>query len=458
MRRTPRRLLLVVVAAVAALGLAGCVNITQFTGSQPNPVGGVQIVTQLCRGGTSGCADDGNGNFNPDPGVDVTAQVLIGYRVSAGSAAPGSLRFFDDDGQGPEFLPSPSYTAELQRLAPAPAGQQWFGYVGTPFTYPASLPARSIFTKFGLPAPADGSPVSDYAFLVVAGYRGVEAGDDTGRPIACGASLFQLSGETVCIDSPAPGDVTSWRTLANLRDVGIAGGTSAPVPAGGTASVPFTLRTNGTQPGLTVTLATSTAAPSGSATVAPGPVALAPNSSAAAAVTVTVADGTPPGDYPVTLTATNGSDVHAGQGIVRVRGTAATGGGGSGGAAGPPSISARVAPKSIGRTRRATPAVVTATLSEAGTVTMVATRAATGRRRGRACVAPTPKLVSGGARRCTRFVPVATITRANLGAGARTIPFSGRGRAAGSYRLTLTLRAGGRVSRPAVVRVTVRPS
>ena len=102
--------------------------------------------------------------------------------------------------------------------------------------------------------------------------------------------------------------------------------------------------------------------------------------------------------------------------------------------------------------------MVTATLSEAGTVKMVVTRSATGRRKGRACVAPTPKLVSGGAKRCTRFVPVATITKAKLGAGARPIPFSGRGRAAGSYRLTLTLRAGGQVSRAAVVTVTVTAS
>jgi hypothetical protein len=248
--------------------------------------------------------------------------------------------------------------------------------------------------------------------------------------------------------------------LPGVRDVGIGGGTSAPVQAGGTASVPFTLRTNGTPAGLGVTLSASTGAPSGAASAVPGSLSLAPNSSAGATVRVAVADGTPPGDYPDTLSAANGTDIHSGQGIVRVvRSTSATGGGGGGGgAAGLPSISAKVAPKSIGRSRKAKPAMVTATLSEGGTVTMVVTRAATGRRKGRACVAPTPKLVSGGARRCTRFVPVTTINRANLGAGARTIPFSGRGRAAGSYRLTLTLRAGGQVSKPAVVTVTVTAS
>ena len=145
------------------------------------------------------------------------------------------------------------------------------------------------------------------------------------------------------------------------------------------------------------------------------------------------------------------------QGTVTVVPPGAGGGGPGGGAAGLPSLTAKVAPKSIKRTRRAVPAVVTATLSDPGTVRMVVSRAAVGRRRPNGvCAAPTRALIRNGARRCTRFVPVATITRSGLAAGARKIPFSGRGRAAGTYRLTLTLRAGGLVSRAAVVTVTVR--
>jgi hypothetical protein len=131
---------------------------------------------------------------------------------------------------------------------------------------------------------------------------------------------------------------------------------------------------------------------------------------------------------------------------------------GGGGAAGLPSLTATVAPKSIKRTRRAAPALVAATLSDAGNVRMVVSRAAAGRRKaGGVCAAPTRALIRNGARRCTRFVPVTTVNRNGLAAGRSTIPFSGRGRAAGTYRLSLTLRTGGLVSLPAVVTVTVKP-
>jgi hypothetical protein len=101
--------------------------------------------------------------------------------------------------------------------------------------------------------------------------------------------------------------------------------------------------------------------------------------------------------------------------------------------------------------------VVTATLSAPGTLRRAGSRAVPGRRKANVCAAPTRALIRNGARRCTRFVPVTAITKANLAAGARTIAFPGRGRAAGTYRLSLTLRAGGQVSRPVVVTVTVTP-
>lgn len=457
MPRTRRRLLLALGAVAGAAVLSGCVNIKQFTGSQPNPAGGVQIVTQLCRGGTAAdCADDGNSDFNPTATVDARAQLLVAYRVSAGSIPPATLRFFDDDGLGPELVPSPSYTAELQRLQPAPAGQQWFGYIAPPFTYPASVPALPIFTKFGLPPAADGSPVSTYAYMVVVGWRETGDGIDATRPVSCGSSLFALADGVICIDSPNPSDATSWKTLSGLTDLGVSGGTSTAVAAGGTGTVPFTLRANAIPGNLTAALTATTAAPSGSATVSPAAVALVPNGATGVNVRVTVNEGTPPGDYAVTLNATVGSDRHTGQGIVRVVRPGAGGGGGA--AAGLPRVSAKVAPKAVKRTRTAPPAVVTATLSDPGTVRVVVSRAAVGRRKpGGVCAAPTRILIRNGARRCTRFVPVATITKANLGVGRRTIAFSGRGRAAGTYRLTLTLRAGGTVSLPVAVTVIVKP-
>lgn len=461
MHPTHRRLLLALGAVAAAVALTGCVNLKTFTWSQPTPVGGVLITSEICRSGSTGCADGGgNSTLTPAANSNVDSQVLLGYRVTTGSTPPASLRFFGDGGTGPEFTPSASYTSELQRLAPAPAGQQWFGYISTRFTSTPAVTSAAISAPFGLPVSPNGSPFSStYTYLVVVGAREADAQNDPNRPVSCGTSLFAINDGGICIDSPIPNDVTSFKTIPALRDFGIAGGTGA-VEAGGTATVPFGLRSNAVPAGTSVTLATSTAAPSGAATVSPGSVTLVPNGTVSVGVRVKVDPGTPPGDYTVRLTAVNGSDLHAGQGLVRVvrPGAGGGGGGGGGGAAGLPRIGATVAPKSIQRTRRAAPAVVTANLSDPGTVRMVVSRAAVGRRKPNgACVAPTGALIRNGARRCTRFVPVATITKANLGAGRRTIPFSGRGRAAGTYRLTLTLRAGGQVSLPAVVTVTVKP-
>jgi alpha-tubulin suppressor-like RCC1 family protein len=80
------------------------------------------------------------------------------------------------------------------------------------------------------------------------------------------------------------------------------------------------------------------------------------------------------------------------------------------------------------------------TLSEVATVTVLVQRRTIGRRvRGR-CVARTRR--NAQRRRCRRFVRAGLLTRRNMAAGRRRIPFSGRvGRRAlrpGSYRATLT--------------------
>lgn len=97
------------------------------------------------------------------------------------------------------------------------------------------------------------------------------------------------------------------------------------------------------------------------------------------------------------------------------------------------------------------------TLSEAARVTIAITRREAGRRRGKACVAPSRGLRR--ARRCTRSTVSGTLTRSGA-AGANAVVFSGRvGRAAlraGSYRFVLTATdpAGNR-SKPAEASFTV---
>jgi hypothetical protein len=118
-----------------------------------------------------------------------------------------------------------------------------------------------------------------------------------------------------------------------------------------------------------------------------------------------------------------------------------------------------VSPRSISRSRTAKPATLKVTLSEAGTLRVAVARTAQGRRNPNGkCVAPNRTLIRNGAKRCTRLVPVTQITKAKQGAGVRSIAFSGRGRALGVYRLTVTIRsAGGLLSLPKTTTVTVKP-
>jgi hypothetical protein len=107
-------------------------------------------------------------------------------------------------------------------------------------------------------------------------------------------------------------------------------------------------------------------------------------------------------------------------------------------------VGPRATPKAAATQRRRRPARrgsrVRFRLSEKAAVRIAVERSLPGRRVGRRCKAPTPKLRKR--RRCTRFKHVGTLTRASRPAGANSIPFSGRiGRRAlapGSYRVTVT--------------------
>jgi hypothetical protein len=66
------------------------------------------------------------------------------------------------------------------------------------------------------------------------------------------------------------------------------------------------------------------------------------------------------------------------------------------------------------------------TLSAAANVQITITRSASGLRRGRRCIAPTSALRRAHAKRCTRTLTVATLTRSHMPPGASRVPFSGR--------------------------------
>jgi hypothetical protein len=67
---------------------------------------------------------------NDDCDPQTNMQLLVGYRVPATANSPASVASAgDDDNVSTTFHKSDSYASELQRLAPAAAGEQWVGYI-----------------------------------------------------------------------------------------------------------------------------------------------------------------------------------------------------------------------------------------------------------------------------------------------------------------------------------------
>ncbi len=121
-------------------------------------------------------------------------------------------------------------------------------------------------------------------------------------------------------------------------------------------------------------------------------------------------------------------------------GPAGPGGGGDGADVTAPAVSAL---RASGKRRRAAKAGFV--LGEAASVTVQLERRKAGKRKGGRCVKPTRQLRN--AKRCTRFVAVATTTKA-LPAGAATVKV-GRKLAAGRYRLTVVaVDAAGNAAKP----------
>jgi hypothetical protein len=138
------RLLLAAVAAVLLLALSGCVSLLAGspTAGQLDMIGNVEIESTFCATDIGeqnhpGCDTDDTRSNNGTEGMSSsTVQVLVGYRVPAGSRGP--LQFTTDIAPAPlTFRSSGSYTSELERIAPAGPGAQWIGYISDAFAYNA---------------------------------------------------------------------------------------------------------------------------------------------------------------------------------------------------------------------------------------------------------------------------------------------------------------------------------
>jgi hypothetical protein len=99
------------------------------------------------------------------------------------------------------------------------------------------------------------------------------------------------------------------------------------------------------------------------------------------------------------------------------------------------------------------------TLSTPSRVQIALSRSAPGLRRGHSCLAPSAKLRRKHAKRCTRTLRVATLTRSSLLPGAARVDFSGRvGKKPlqpGSYRALLTAGNSSGLSTPAVLTLVI---
>lgn len=286
--------------AIAGLGLSlslsGCVVITSQSSQQLNTIGAVRLTTTACFSNQPGCPDRGNSNTHGPAGF----QVLLAYRIPESASAPQAITA--SAGQPLGFTRDPSYTAELERLAPPGSSQKWIGYrsghVGG-----LSSPSFTVSPTFALKQEGNGAPFAGpFAYRVVTGARATPEGN-VNAPIDCGSNLAgSRATGTTCVDSP-PLSELSTNLVQPTQDLGILGdGETA--KEGSVARVPFRLLYAGKSSSPpTFTLRAATDVPDTSAR--PSTTTLTPTrfSNKVQAI-LRVPPDTPAGSYDVTLIAT----------------------------------------------------------------------------------------------------------------------------------------------------------
>jgi hypothetical protein len=319
-RLSPRLLVAVPLLVGATIAVAGCESLTldSQTAQQQDLIGPMQITTPM-----ETC------DFGP-PGVNDTCdplqsrQLLVGYRLPAGTTAPESVASSGSNDTAPTtFHKSTSYASELQRLAPAPAGEEWVGYISDQLNLPAlsgnGPDKETLAPAFGIPSSLVGSP---FTYRTVIGDRDNTTVTDATRDVVCNAtSLTGTSADSSTFCDTDPTDTTTLNsdvTTPATNDLQLVAGSAPTVHAGDTATVPFDARLLG--PALSgggFNLAALSPLPGGAAAPSAPVIAPTPGDNAESA-TLKVPASTPAGDYPVTLTATHGSQSRSATGTVHV--------------------------------------------------------------------------------------------------------------------------------------------
>jgi hypothetical protein len=314
------------VAGVATLA-SGCAVVSGFGPvDQVNVIGNVEATVNICASGsTPNCP---NGLSTLAAGTS-SVQLLIGLRAKTERVAfPATLTSVSP---AVTFAASPSYTAELQRLSPAPAGH-WAGYISQTLNYTAGSGAQTVSPKMvlSLPRGADGSPFKGTVSVeILVGSRLVTPSAPDNRPVTCGGSLSGGSEDstTICHDG-------SGGFGLGTRDLGVLAAAAETTVQGGLASLAFPLRYAGTaSPQANFSLVASSTLPGALFAVTPDTYLPPTDGSAQARVAVGVPAGARPGTYDVTLTARLGNgQARSATAKLTVR-QAPAGGGAAGGAA-----------------------------------------------------------------------------------------------------------------------------
>lgn len=321
MRRfSPRLLVVVPLLAAAAIAVAGCEPLTldSQTAQQQDLIGPMQITTPMetCNSGAPG--------VNDTCGVLGNYQLLVGYRLPVGTTVPGSIPSSGSaDTATTTFRKSATYTSELQRLAPAPSGEEWVGYISDQFDLPAlsgnGPDKMTLAPSFGIPSSLLGSP---FTYRTVIGERNNSTVTDSTRDVVCNLtalSSVSADGSTTCdVDPTNPTTLGSDVTTPATNELQIIPGNAPTVHAGDTATVPFDAKLLGPAiAGGGFNLAALSPLPGGAAAPSAPVIAPTPGDNAESA-TLKVPASTPAGDYPVTLTATHGSQSRSATGTVHV--------------------------------------------------------------------------------------------------------------------------------------------
>lgn len=305
-------------AAIAALALSGCVGISSTSSSQPATMGPVTLTVSACANGAPGCgasANTGSVYEAVDLGdTSVDGQVLFAVRLPLGPTPPNQLTAALGGGGTLQLSRSASYEQQLQALEPAPEGERWWGWLSSAFSYSESS-KQSFSVSFSVQPPtlAEGPYPTPMRWRPVVGSRGVDVGLTALRPVVCGKTTADLydgynetgkAGATIaCIDSPDEAGARGFLG-APIVDFGVTG-TAVTASAGSTVTATFLARRSGTpDPGTSFDLAASSGVPGGSVAIDRTTVSLGGDSANPVLATITVPPGTPPGTYPVTLTAT----------------------------------------------------------------------------------------------------------------------------------------------------------